>query len=441
MTADDGSTLNYDVHVYAKNEIVREDVVLQKVDDSGQALANVDFALYYDDGTAPFNDNVFTTDTNGEIRIDSLSKGKYYFEEVKAPERYATNNKKIYFEVLSNNGENQVFWTSIDSFVSENGQVINYGVPEIEKDVEDIDHYFVDRDKEFVYNVAIKTPGDIHKYKTLGVTDILDERLEFVTDGSIADGQKVSGTYRDNISFSQEGQTLKWSVKDLGELRPKEDIKITFTAKIKPSAELGEDEAGIPNDASLDFDNDRGEISDPKNPPTTPPVIVTPKKGGLKIIKVDKSDPSLRLEGAEFKITMDKEGNNTVIVDANVKVNGETYSGRLEGLTTGKSGEILIENLSSGTYYLHETKAPMYRDHIGNVQNYQLLTRPVQFTIGTNTEMKELVVENSKSRWEIPRTGGLGTIIFTTVGVILIIAAIIVFARRRKQEQEEQALA
>jgi len=138
---------------------------------------------------------------------------------------------------------------------------------------------------------------------------------------------------------------------------------------------------------------------------------------------------------------MDKEGNNTVIVDANVKVNGETYSGRLEGLTTGKSGEILIENLSSGTYYLHETKAPMYRDHIGNVQNYQLLTRPVQFTIGTNTEMKELVVENSKSRWEIPRTGGLGTIIFTTVGVILIIAAIIVFARRRKQEQEEQALA
>lgn len=231
---------------------------------------------------------------------------------------------------------------------------------------------------------------------------------------------------------------MKWSVKDLSKLRPNGDLKITFTAKIKLDAELGED-LGIPNEASLNFDNQRGEFSDPKNPPTTPPVYVTPRLSGLKILKVDKHDSTLLLQGAKFQISRDQAGKEIVQGDQlKLKVNGRPYSGPLKDLVTTEKGEILIENLPAGTYYLTETKAPTYRDQEGNVQNYRLLTKPVKFTINSSTEIKELVIKNSKSKWFVPRTGGLGTIIFTAVGIAFIVASIIMLLRIRHDNQEKQ---
>src|SRR5699024_4988710 len=254
-----------------------------------------------------------------------------------------------------------VQWTPNEGYVDEDGVVTNYKTPEIEKDVEEQDHYDVDRDQEFVYNVTITTPGDIANYKSLGVTDTLDPRLEY------AGTWTVTGTDAENINFStvvvnegEENETVQliWEVDDLSQLLPNETIKITFSAKIKPDAELELDETGIPNEAELDFDNDKGEITDPEDPPTTPPVIVTPTEGGLKVIKVDKNDHDITLEGAQFKLTTDPEGND--VVDASgtvITVGGEVHDGLLENLVTNADGEILIEGLTPGTYYLHETKA------------------------------------------------------------------------------------
>lgn len=442
MTAEEGTSLNYDVYIYAKNEIALGNVVLEKVNDQGKALSGVQFSLFKEDGDKPFEDNIFSTDSSGQIMIENLPKGKYYFTETQTIDGYISNNKKIFFELVNKDGVTEVKWQPVEDFVNEKGQVVNYKAPEIEKDVEDKDHYFINRDEEYVYNITIKTPADIGRYKTLGVTDRLDDRLHFINDGSIPEGWKVSGTYKDNVAFSQEGQTLIWSIKDLSELRPNETIKITFTAKIKPDVELDDEESGIPNQASLDFDNDRGEFSDPENPPTTPPVIVTPTEGSLKIIKVDKDDRDRRLKGAVFKVTTDKEGKNVVQTNnLNIKVDGKLMSGGLEQLVTEEDGEILIENLPPNTYYLHETKAPTYRDREGDIQNYTLLTKPLKFTIESSLENKEIIIENSKSKWFIPRTGGLGTILFTAVGIVFIIAALIVFIHRRRENLEKHLTA
>lgn len=453
MTSKDGTNLNYDVHIYPKNEIVRGEAELIKQDEAGNALPGVVFGLYKADGTKI---EELTTNAEGKISVENLEAGEYYFQEISTVEGKALNTTKIHFEVTKEGTTSVVNWTNSD--INSGNVVTNYDKPKIDKDVEGTDKYAVDRDKEYEYNLTVTTPGDIDKYKALGVTDTLDPRLEY------AGTWTVTGTDKDNVTFKQDGQTLIWEI-DPSKLSPGEEITITFTAKIKPDAELEADETGIPNTGSIHFNNGKGSYTkpadldnpdpyepyeptdpdypDPENPPTpeepptTPPVIVIPTEGGLKVIKVEKENHENKLQGAEFKLTTDPEGNN--VVDATgtvVTVNGESHEGLLENLVTNENGEIVIEGLTPGTYYLHETKAPTYTDEDGTEKSYRLLTKPIEVEVENNkTKNKDVIVENSKSGWELPTTGGIGTILFTIIGLALMATAFVLYLRRRKEEQ------
>lgn len=453
MTSKDGTALNYDVHIYPKNEIIRGDAELIKKDENGKVLEGVVFGLYKEDGTKL---EELTTNSDGKIGVEGLGQGKYYFQEIKAPKGYALNTTKIEFEVTKDGQKSVVNWTAND-IATDDGVVTNYKKPEIEKDVEGNETHSVDRDKEYIYNLTIKTPKDIDKYKALGVKDTLDERLEY------ADKWEVTGTDKENVDFKQKGQTLIWEI-DPSKVKSGQEVKITFTAKIKPDAELELEETGIPNEADIHFNNGKGSYTkpvdpdnpypydpydpedpdnpDPENPPTpeepptTPPVIVTPTEGGLNIIKVEKGNHDNKLKGAEFKLTTDKEGKNVVNAkDTVIKVNGDYHNGKLENLVTDKNGEIAIEALTPGTYYLHETKAPTYTDDEGNEKSYRLLTKPIEVEVENNKDTnKDITVENSKSGWELPTTGGIGTILFTVIGLALMATAFVLYLRRRKEE-------
>ena len=424
MTNEAGTELNYDVKLFPKNEIIRGDATLTKVGEDGKVLVGVEFDLY---NSKDEKIKTLTTNEEGQIKVTGLAQGTYYFVESKTLEGLVLNNERIMFEVEKGK-QNTVSWKAIDGFVDEKGQVTNYKVPTIKKDVEDVKEYEVDRSKEYVYNLTIGVPKDITKYKTLGVTDTLDDRLTYAGTWS------VKGTEKENIDFKQEGQTLVWSVKDFSNLTPNSDIVITFASTIKPDAKLAPDETGIPNTASLTFDNKKGGFSDPTTPPTTPPVTVTPKEGGIKVVKVDKSDKSVKLAGAEFKLTTDKEGKN--VVDAKgtiINVNDAAHDGVLANLVTNAKGEIKITGLTPGVYYLHETKAPTYKAEDGEVKSYRLLTKPVEVTVVDKVMDKEVTVENSKSGWHLPTTGGMGTILFTASGLGLMLVAMVMVTRRKKE--------
>ncbi|MGX4685345.1 SpaH/EbpB family LPXTG-anchored major pilin [Vagococcus sp. JNUCC 83] len=450
MTSKDGKDLNYDVHVYPKNETVRGDVELTKKNEEGAVLPGITFDLFNADGTKAKDSEgneipVFTTDEHGKVAMSGLAAGKYYFQEKTTLPGLALNTTKLEFEVKKD-AEGQkvvVEWTTDGKYLSANGkeaEMINYKQPKVEKDVEEKTHHDVDRGAEYKYNLTIKTPNDIENYALLGVKDTLDERLEY------AGNWEVTGTTKDNIDFKQNGQTLVWEVKDLSKLAPGKDVRVTFTAKIKKDAVLKPEEmdTGIPNTANIDFDNGRESYTkpkDPNNPPTTPPldppptppVTVRPKDGGLKVLKVDKNDHALFLEGAEFKLTTDKEGNDVIdATETSIRVNGEVFTGKLENIATDKDGAISITGLTPGTYYLHETKAPTYSID-GEEKSYRLLTKPLEVTVLDKVNDKEVTVENSKSGWNLPTTGGLGTLLFTLGGLsFMFMAFVLIFKRDKK---------
>lgn len=446
MTSKEGTELNYDVHVYPKNETVRGAVELIKEDEDGKELSGVTFGLFNEDGTKAVDTEgkeipTLTTGEKGKISVEGLAAGKYYFQELSTLPGLALNDSKLAFEVTkdASGQEVEVNWTAQDKYLTEDGKVTNYKLPDLKKDVEEKNHHEVDRDTEFNYNLTIKAPKDIEKYALLAVTDTLDDRLEY------ADKWSVIGTDASNIEFKQEGQKLVWSVKDLSLLTPGQDVKITFVAKIKKDAVLEPNETGIPNTAELDFNNNHGSFTkpvrpeDPTEPPYDPPkppvVTVDPKDGGLKVIKVDKKDHEIKLENAEFKLTTDAEGKN--VVDAKgtvIKVNGASVEGKLEGLLTGKNGEINITGLTPGTYYLHETKAPTFTNDKGEVKPYRLLTKPLEVVVQNKVNDKEVVVENSQSGWDLPKTGGLGTILFTVSGTLFMLVGFVLLARKDRKQ-------
>ncbi|WP_052455710.1 SpaA isopeptide-forming pilin-related protein [Bhargavaea cecembensis] len=423
MTNKEGTALNYKVHVYPKNETIRGSAELLKVGEDGQPLAGVTFSLFKSDGTELQTGLV--TGTEGKVSLTGLNAGKYYFKETAVPAGIALNETKIEFEVKrSGTGKTvAVDWTPVDGFVSD-GTVTNYNSPEITKDVEGESNLIIDRDKLFNYNLTIKAPKDLDKYASISVTDELDGRLEY---GGTWDAQ---GTGKSNIEFSKTGQELKWTVKDPSKLTPGQNIKITFSAKIKPDAVLIGEETGIPNTADLTFDNKRGwkGTVKPADPPT-----VTPADGGLQVIKVDAADQK-RLAGAVFKLT-DTKGKviNSAAMGGGVKVNDQPFTGPLENLTTNEDGEIIITGLKPGEYRLHETKAPTYTDQDGNLKPYRLLTKPEKVII-KHGETAEITVENSKSGWLLPTTGGIGTILFTSGGLALMGLATGMYVRRRKTD-------
>lgn len=480
MTYDDGAQVSYDVTIYPKNETLMTGLEIWKTGIPMRSespttpadLADVRFGLYKADGT--YVGEAITSRVGipgaGSIAVfNDIPYGDYYLQEMSTVGNYALNNQKIPFTVRKINDYDpdgpyrehvEINLSEIDGYARHNvfsdfGNVVsimNYPVPEIEKDVDGTDVKYVDRDEVFKYNITIKTPDDLHTYSMLGVFDELDDRLEYAGDWS------VTGVDKAAVNFTQDGQRLDWKISDVSAiptLSPMpdepaytlEDIVITFNARVKADAMLTEDEkaVGIPNTATLVFDNGRGtyatedgqpvdpvDPSDPTpptkplDPPTTPPVHVIPNDGGFKVIKFEKGDSSIRLEGAIFKLTTDIDGNNVVnATDTSIRVNGQGI-GLLEGLTTDATGEILVEGLTPGTYYLHETKAPTFVEN-GETISYRMLTKPVTVVVAHNNVI-DVMVANAKSGFNLPATGGLGALI-----VLAGAAGLVIKGRRRKE--------
>ncbi|HFI0105536.1 TPA: SpaH/EbpB family LPXTG-anchored major pilin [Streptococcus suis] len=94
-------------------------------------------------------------------------------------------------------------------------------------------------------------------------------------------------------------------------------------------------------------------------------------------------------------------------------------------------GKFEVKGLKAGTYYLKETKAP---------EGYALPSDKIQFTVnrgswGSGEEVNTTNFQQVKNKKiTIPQTGGIGTVVFTVVGLSTMVFAFIAMKKRQAEE-------
>lgn len=296
------------------------------------------------------------------------------------------------------------------------------------------------------------TGYDSYVYK---IKDTLTNGLDFVKD---ADGTKVDDINNYLVSVKiGEGQattqkatlggdnnrTMTLNLSDwikANQASKGQEFTVTYYAKVNANAVVTEK-----NSASLEYGNDQD------NTTTTKPSEAKTPTYPLQIHKSIRGQEDSYLAGATFQLYKSAE-------DANGKKNPIAVTGSNgsytvdptsqnydmvsigDGTTLGGSMNLKLNGLAAGDYWLVETKAP---------DGYSGITAPIKITIiksndtdeGKWTIKKDNVVEGDKiidiensAGTILPGTGGMGTILFTVVGValILVVAASFVISRRKR---------
>ncbi len=177
--------------------------------------------------------------------------------------------------------------------------------------------------------------------------------------------------------------------------------------------------------------------NEPVVPPEEPPVVPpTPDNvaGSFEILKYDEDDTSLVLSGAVFEVyrAATAADTDTKTVTCNgiqyavvpVTVNGEPLV-----LTTDENGRAVSPEMSSGTYFLVETKAP---------DGYKLRDEAVSVTVIPSVMTTKALVEiSNQNAVLLPETGGIGTSGFLTIGSIMMIGAAILLITKKRMSLYE----
>ncbi|CAM4033768.1 MULTISPECIES: SpaH/EbpB family LPXTG-anchored major pilin [Bacillus cereus group] len=422
MTDKEGKKLNYDVHIYPKNEIKRGAVELTKVDDAGKPLKDVEFTLYHKGTDKVVVDKAgkeltgLKTDKDGKIRVDGLLYGEYYFKESKALEGYVLDPKKYEFKVEKSGAfpkDGQAGYGEIVKL----DKITNYKKPTIDKKINgNLNGLPINVDEEFTYDIKTTLPGDIHKYKKYVITDNVDPKLTIIGTPIVTiDGEKVSSDVV-KVTLGEKtpaGQLVTVTVENFKALEGKKELHLQIKAKVNGDINGGTE---IKNIAKIDYETG-DEVTPPDEETTTPPVTVIVTDGKISLKKID-GDTKEALKGAKFELRKDGKV---------VKVKGVDVVG-----VTDEAGMINWGNIPYGEYEIVEIEAPTYKNDKGEVKSYQKLREAIKVTINKDNQTVNLTVENNKSGWILPATGGIGTILFTVVGLVLMGAAFM-FLRRKAQ--------
>lgn len=176
-------------------------------------------------------------------------------------------------------------------------------------------------------------------------------------------------------------------------------IVVKYTATLNENATI--EGTGNTNETNLKYDNGTTE---------TKTTTTYTYKFNLKKTDADEKE----IEGAEFKLYKD---NKEILVVLENEANSiyRVAVGNEAGVTI-KVGHATIKGLDAGTYYLEEVVSP---------EGYNKLTSKVKVEVkGKNNDnsfhINDISVVNYTGSL-LPETGGIGTMLFITFGLILIL--------------------
>lgn len=160
--------------------------------------------------------------------------------------------------------------------------------------------------------------------------------------------------------------------------------------------------------------------------------------GSITLEKVDANDDNKKLANAEFTVIKD---DNELKFDYDETSGVYTYnpdSVREKATTviTNSEGKVTVEGLDKGIYHFKETKAP---------QGYSINEKgkDIKLDLGNKEKADEifqaagdLKLKDSKLS-SLPSTGGMGTYLFTIIGVVVMVGAAGAFFISRRKGSEE----
>lgn len=344
------------------------------------------------------------------------------------------------------------------------------------------------------YTLTVNVPENVAKLKTFTVSDEMDSSQLVYNKDAVVKGKKTDNT-ENNFTVNDEytltettvvgksGFTIAFNTKKIAEYAGG-TITITYSAKLQKDASVGE--VGNVNSADLKYSKKTDITATEDDPPYDihdEAVVYTFKTGILK--KGDSKDGN-PLDGVEFTLYKKYKAGTDTTYEENGVTAGVVFKGdkkpfltdaeakklglnatedpntkwfAVMNLKTGDDGTAVANGLPTGEYKLVETKTR---------EGYNLLTDPVDANLtldctttwskkdtfdatgklikneysktevknsdGTPYKYAEILIINRKG-FNLPTTGGFGTLLFSGIGVLLVVAGVGVLLSLKKKNR------
>lgn len=423
--------------------------------------------------------------TGSENKFIINNGAKYVFEvktEVKAGENSTVTVSKP--ESAENSGDYKADGNTVT--------VYNYA-PDVDKQVynttQNNNQKFADCgiDDTIQYQVKVVLPENVQKLKKFILTDtpkgIVDdvssvEIYSKLPDDSDSQGTKLSKNTEYTVTESDDGFVVAFDMKNVGKYKG-QTLFVCYTAKLKknPDGTLAgtTSTTGNPNTIDLTYSNkinidqDKEDSDENKSHIKDDAVVYSFEIDVVKTAETTNGEP---LPGVKFDLYKQVEkGKKDALNDATAKNYGfdttnASYVLVKSDLTTDDEGKISYKGLANGKYWLRETKT---------VKGYNLLASPVKVelnltykltweenkyytnntlvkhdytkkeenfnkeaTQGTDGKTYGIASTNivNKKGFQLPVTGGFGTLLFSGIGVLLVLAGVaVLFSMKKKNDR------
>lgn len=483
----DGDDWLYNVHVYPKNSTAVGGLSLVKTGKAGAALKGVTFVLQKKNGdswtditkkSTALGDNTGTvlnlvTNEAGKISVEDLSSGTYRFIETSVGadnKGYIMDGAATYeFKVEGNDV------TYADNTGTNITIPVTNDKPDMTKEVKNGSEWKHDADysvgDKVPYRITVSVPANIAKLKKFALTDTPTNLKDDVTSVKVTDKTgKTTIPATATATADGNGFIIDFAPADLTTYAG-QNIIVTYNAELLSTAVTTT--AGNPNTATLEYSNkilpDTDDAANPNKPgePKTDKITDTAVVYTFQIQiekKAEKADGT-PLADVEFDLYKAVDAGTAGVATADeVKKAGLDSSKAWKkinetSLKTNTEGKVSQSGLKNGEYYLVETKTN---------ETYNLLKAPVKVTLNIayttttkaeynidetgkttlvkheveKTEFKNAGVASdgiqiqtviNKKGFTLPLTGGMGTVLFSVIGLALVLAGVVVITASRKK--------